>query len=172
MNLELTEEQNLLQRTVREFAESEVKPLAREIDETGAISPRKRFARRPRWVSPAWPFPESEGGAGFDHVGYAIVIEEISRVCASTGRDSLGAELTLLRSAASLRLPKNRRKNSLRRFCARRKNRLLRAHRAASGLERRGVAALAPSAKTMRTSSTARKLGSPTAAWPTLPSCT
>ena len=35
MNLDLTEEQKLLQQTVREFAEAEVKPLAREIDETG-----------------------------------------------------------------------------------------------------------------------------------------
>ena len=35
MNLELTEEQKLLQKTVREFAESEVKPLAKELDETG-----------------------------------------------------------------------------------------------------------------------------------------
>jgi len=31
------------------------------------------------------PFPESEGGAGFDHIAYTIVIEEISRCCASTG---------------------------------------------------------------------------------------
>ena len=44
MNLDLTEEQKLLQQTVREFAEAEVKPLAREIDETGHF-PRETFRK-------------------------------------------------------------------------------------------------------------------------------
>lgn len=44
MNLELSEEQKLLQQTVRDFAESEVKPLARELDETGQF-PRKNFRK-------------------------------------------------------------------------------------------------------------------------------
>ncbi|MGH9681860.1 MAG: acyl-CoA dehydrogenase [Candidatus Acidiferrales bacterium] len=84
MNLELSEEQMLLQRTVREFAESEVKPLAREIDETGEF-PRDTFRKAAELGLTAVAIPESEGGAGFDHISYSIVIEEISRVCASTG---------------------------------------------------------------------------------------
>ena len=84
MNLELNEEQKLLQRTVREFAESEVKPLAREIDETGQF-PRETFRKAAELGLTAVALPESEGGAGFDHISYSIVIEEISRVCASTG---------------------------------------------------------------------------------------
>ena len=84
MNLELTEEQALLQRTVREFAESEVKPLAKELDETGHF-PRETFKKAAELGLTGVAFPESEGGAGFDHIAYSIVIEEISRVCASTG---------------------------------------------------------------------------------------
>ncbi len=84
MNLELTEEQNLLQKTVREFAESEVRPLAKELDETGHF-PRELFQKAAELGLTGVAFPESEGGAGFDHIAYTIVIEEISRCCASTG---------------------------------------------------------------------------------------
>src|SRR5271165_7077706 len=84
MNLDLTEEQKLLQQTVRQFAEAEVKPLARELDETGHF-PRETFRKAAELGLTAVALPESEGGAGFDHVSYSIVIEEISRVCASTG---------------------------------------------------------------------------------------
>jgi butyryl-CoA dehydrogenase len=84
LNLDLNEDQKLLQRTVREFAESEVKPLAREIDETCEF-PRETFRKAAELGLTAVAFPESEGGAGFDHISYSIVIEEISRVCASTG---------------------------------------------------------------------------------------
>jgi len=84
VHLGLTEEQKLLQKTVREFAESEVKPLARHLDETGEF-PRENFRKAAELGLTAVAIPEPEGGAGFDHVSYAIVIEEISRVCASTG---------------------------------------------------------------------------------------
>ena len=84
MNLELTEEQKLLRQTVREFANSEVKPLARENDETGRF-PRETFRKAAAIGLTGVAVPEEEGGAGFDHVAYSIVIEEISRACASTG---------------------------------------------------------------------------------------
>jgi len=84
VDLELTEEQKLLQKSVREFAESEVRPLAKELDETGRF-PRELFKKAAELGLTGVAFPESEGGAGFDHVAYTIVIEEISRCCASTG---------------------------------------------------------------------------------------
>jgi len=84
VDLELTEEQKLLQRSVREFAEAEVKPLARELDETGHF-PRETFRKAAELGLSGVAFPEEYGGAGMDHVSYTIVIEEISRVCASTG---------------------------------------------------------------------------------------
>ena len=84
MDLGLNEEQKLLQRTVREFAESEVKPMAKEIDETGHF-PLKTFQKAAELGLTGVALPEQYGGAGMDHISYAIVIEEISRVCASTG---------------------------------------------------------------------------------------
>ncbi|HYK38475.1 MAG TPA: acyl-CoA dehydrogenase [Candidatus Eremiobacteraceae bacterium] len=84
MDFELTEEQLLLQKSVREFAESEVRPHARENDETGRF-PRDLFAKAAELGLTGIALPEAEGGAGFDHVSYTIVIEEISRCCASTG---------------------------------------------------------------------------------------
>jgi butyryl-CoA dehydrogenase len=84
VNLELTEEQQLLQKSVREFAEAEVKPLAKENDETGKY-PRELFQKAAELGLTGVAIPEAEGGAGMDHISYAIVIEEISRVCASTG---------------------------------------------------------------------------------------
>ena len=84
MDHELTEEQELLQKSVREFAESEVRPLAKELDETG-LFPRELFKKAAELGLTGVTFPESEGGAGFDHIAYTIVIEEISRCCASTG---------------------------------------------------------------------------------------
>jgi butyryl-CoA dehydrogenase len=84
LNLELTEEQELLQKSVREFAESEVKPQAKERDETGRF-PREIFKKAAELGLTGIAFSEAEGGAGFDHVAYTIVIEEISRCCASTG---------------------------------------------------------------------------------------
>ena len=84
MNLELSEEQQLLQKSVREFAEAEVKPLAKENDETGKF-PRGLFQKAAELGLTGVAIPEAEGGAGMDHISYAIVIEEISRVCASTG---------------------------------------------------------------------------------------
>ena len=84
MNLQLTEEQQLLQRSVREFAEAEVKPLAKEIDETGCF-PRDTFKKAAELGLTGIAMPEEHGGAGMDHICYEIVVEEISRVCASTG---------------------------------------------------------------------------------------
>ena len=83
MNLELTEEQQLLQKSVREFAEAEVKPPAKEIDETGRF-PRDTFKKAAELGLTGVALPENYGGAGMDHISYTIVIEEIARVCAST----------------------------------------------------------------------------------------
>jgi len=84
VDLQLTEDQQLLQKTVREFSEAEVKPRARELDETGHF-PRDLFAKAAELGLTGVAIPENEGGAGFDHISYSIVIEEISRCCASTG---------------------------------------------------------------------------------------
>jgi butyryl-CoA dehydrogenase len=84
LKLELNEEQELLQKSVREFAEAEVKPRAKELDDTGHF-PLDLFQKAAQLGLTAVAIPESEGGAGMDHLSYSIVIEEISRACASTG---------------------------------------------------------------------------------------
>jgi butyryl-CoA dehydrogenase len=84
VNLDLTEEQKLLQKSVREFAEQEVRPYAKELDETGRF-PREIIRKAAELGLTAVALPESCGGAGMDHISYSIMIEEISRVCASTG---------------------------------------------------------------------------------------
>jgi butyryl-CoA dehydrogenase len=84
VDFELTPEQKLLQQTVREFAAAEVRPLAKEIDETGRF-PRETFSKAAELGLTGVALPGEWGGAGFDHVSYTIVIEEISRACASSG---------------------------------------------------------------------------------------
>jgi len=84
VNFALSQEQELLRQSVREFAEAEVKPLARELDRTGRF-PRETLRKAAELGLVGVAVPEEEGGAGADHVSYSILIEEISRFCASTG---------------------------------------------------------------------------------------
>jgi butyryl-CoA dehydrogenase len=84
MEIELTEEQKLLRESVRRFAEEVVRPRAKEIDESGEF-PRAFFDQAGELGLTGVAVPEEYGGAGMDTVAYALVIEEISRVCASSG---------------------------------------------------------------------------------------
>jgi butyryl-CoA dehydrogenase len=83
-DLALTEEQELAQRTARDFAREKVLPRAHEIDEKGAI-PRELIAEMASLGFLGIYVPESYGGAGLDALSYALVTEEINRACASTG---------------------------------------------------------------------------------------
>jgi len=83
VNIELNEEQELLQRSVREFAEAEVKPVAKELDETGRF-PIEILRKAGELGLTGVCISEKYGGAGMDHICYSIVIEEIARACAST----------------------------------------------------------------------------------------
>ncbi|HNU83752.1 MAG TPA: acyl-CoA dehydrogenase family protein, partial [Thermoanaerobaculia bacterium] len=84
MRIELSEEQLLLQDTVRRFAAEVVAPRAKEIDESG-VFPREFFARAAELGLTGVAVPEQYCGAGMDVVSYCLVIEEISRACASSG---------------------------------------------------------------------------------------
>jgi butyryl-CoA dehydrogenase len=84
MEIELSDEQKLLRETVRRFAEEVVRPRAKEIDETGEF-PRAFFDQAGELGLTGVAIPEEHGGAGMDTLSYALVIEEISRVCASSG---------------------------------------------------------------------------------------
>ena len=84
MDFELTEDQALLQTTVRQFAEEVVRPRAAKIDQTGEF-PRDVFRQAGELGLAGVSVPVQYGGSGMDVVSYSIVIEEISRVCANTG---------------------------------------------------------------------------------------
>ncbi|NNF00763.1 MAG: acyl-CoA dehydrogenase [Pyrinomonadaceae bacterium] len=82
MNLELTEEQEMVRNSVREFAENEIAPLAREYDEEEKF-PRKQLEGLAELGLLGMIIPEEYGGTGFDSVSYSIALEEIARADAS-----------------------------------------------------------------------------------------
>ena len=84
MGFDLTEEQQQVKRTVREFAEAEMKPHVMEWDEAQRL-PRELFTKMGELGLMGVLFPEEYGGAGMGYVEYATVIEEIARVDGSIG---------------------------------------------------------------------------------------
>lgn len=94
MIFEHTEEQSLLRDMVRDFAESEILPSAKERDENERFDRALMFDRLADLGLTGIVFPEEYGGAGADYISYAIAVEELSRVCGSTGV-TLSAHLSL-----------------------------------------------------------------------------
>ena len=84
MDLNLTEEQKLIQEKVREFASKELEPIASKLDELGK-PPIEQFRKLGELGFLGLMVPEEYGGSKADTVSYVLVIEELSRVCASTG---------------------------------------------------------------------------------------
>ena len=84
MRIDLSEEQVLLRDTVRRFAEDVVAPRAKEIDASGEF-PIDFFRQAGELGLAGVYVPEEHGGAGMDMVAYCLAIEEISKVCASSG---------------------------------------------------------------------------------------
>jgi alkylation response protein AidB-like acyl-CoA dehydrogenase len=82
VNLEPTEEQELLRRTVREFAETRVAPVADELDRESRF-PYELVAEMAELGLMGIPIAEEYGGAGADTVSYAIAIEELTRIDSS-----------------------------------------------------------------------------------------
>lgn len=83
ISFKLTEEQELIREAVREIAEKEFAPKAAEIDKNHRF-PRENFELLAQSDLCGLTFPEEYGGAGMDHVSYAIAVEELARVCATT----------------------------------------------------------------------------------------
>jgi butyryl-CoA dehydrogenase len=84
MDFELTEEQKLVQQTARDFSTREIEPKAAELDKT-ARWPTEIVARMAELGFLGLAIPEEYGGAGLDNVSYVLVMEEVSRACASSG---------------------------------------------------------------------------------------
>ncbi|MBQ6273521.1 MAG: acyl-CoA dehydrogenase [Oscillospiraceae bacterium] len=79
----LDEEHLELQASFKEFAENEIKPLAKEIDETERF-PLESVKKMAEMGMMGLPIPEEYGGSGIDQLGYVLEIEELAKVCATT----------------------------------------------------------------------------------------
>ena len=84
MDFKLTREQAMLQKLFREFAENEVKPLAGQVDEE-EMFPAETVKKMGELGMMGIYFPKEYGGAGADVLSYAIAVEELSKVCGTTG---------------------------------------------------------------------------------------
>jgi butyryl-CoA dehydrogenase len=84
LDFNLTEEQKLFKKTIREFCEREIKPIASKIDQE-EFFPFDVYKKMGQMGLMGMTVPQDYGGAGIDRVSYMIALEEISRVCGSTG---------------------------------------------------------------------------------------
>jgi len=84
MDFSLSKKHLLMQELFRSFAENEVKPLAAEIDETEEF-PYETVVKLGKYGMMGIPFPKEYGGAGADSLSYTMCVEELSKVCATTG---------------------------------------------------------------------------------------
>lgn len=96
----LNEDQEMLRSTVRDFVNSEIKPIAAKIDEDEKI-PRELIDKLAEMGFLGMTFPEEYGGLGFGEVGYCVMQEEIARGCISTAtfigaHQSIGANVIYL----------------------------------------------------------------------------
>lgn len=94
MNFVLAEEQQMMRKMVRDYAEKEVLPTTAHRDETESFDRTVMFDKLGELGLTGLVFPEEYGGAGVDYIGYVIAVEELSRVDASTGV-TLSAHLSL-----------------------------------------------------------------------------
>lgn len=84
MDFTLSKEHEMARALFREFAEKEVKPLAQEVDENEEF-PRETVAKMAKLGFLGIPVPKEYGGQGCDPLTYAMCVEELSKVCGTTG---------------------------------------------------------------------------------------
>src|SRR5205807_5351195 len=82
LNFDLTKEQELVRRTVREFAEARIAPVAEELDREHRF-PYDLVAELAELGLMGMPVPEEYGGSGADTLSYAIAVEELTRIDSS-----------------------------------------------------------------------------------------
>ncbi len=84
MDFTLKKEHEMARTLFKEFAEKEVKPLAQEVDET-EVFPRATVDKMAKLGFLGIPVPKEYGGQGCDPLTYAMCVEELSKVCGTTG---------------------------------------------------------------------------------------
>ena len=84
MDFTLSKEHDMVRTLFKDFAEKEVKPLAQEIDEEHRF-PRETVDKMAKYGFMGIPVPKEYGGQGCDTLAYAMCVEELSKVCGTTG---------------------------------------------------------------------------------------
>ena len=84
MDFTLSKEHEMARQLFKDFAENEVKPLAQEVDENERF-PRETVEKMARYGFLGIPVPKEYGGQGADPLAYAMCVEELSKVCGTTG---------------------------------------------------------------------------------------
>ena len=84
MDFTLSKEHEMARQLFKDFAENEVKPLAQEVDET-EVFPRATVDKMAKLGFLGIPVPKEYGGQGCDPLTYAMCVEELSKVCGTTG---------------------------------------------------------------------------------------
>ena len=84
MDFTLSKEHEMARQLFKDFAENEVKPLAQEVDEEERF-PRETVEKMAKYGFLGIPVPKEFGGQGCDALTYAICVEELSKVCGTTG---------------------------------------------------------------------------------------
>jgi len=84
MDFTLSKEHEMARQLFKDFAEKEVKPLAQEVDETETF-PRETVEKMAKYGFMGIPVPKEYGGQGCDPLTYAMCVEEMSKVCGTTG---------------------------------------------------------------------------------------
>ena len=84
MDFTLDKQHEMARKLFHDFAEAEVKPLAQEIDETEEF-PAENVKKMQKLGFTGIPFPKEYGGQGCDPLTYAMCVEELSKVCGTTG---------------------------------------------------------------------------------------
>ena len=84
MDFTLSKQQQMVQKMYREFAENEVKPLAKKVD-AEEYFPKETVEKMGKLGMMGIYFPTEVGGAGGDVLSYVMAVEELSKVCGTTG---------------------------------------------------------------------------------------
>ena len=97
MDFTLSKQQQMVQKMYKEFAENEVKPLAKKVD-AEEYFPKETVEKMAKLGMMGIYFPKEVGGAGGDVLSYVMAVEEMSKVCGTTRHPGRG----MLREAAAV----------------------------------------------------------------------
>ena len=84
MDFTLSKKHEMARQLFKDFAETEVKPLAQEVDETEHF-PMDTVKKMGQYGFMGIPIPKEYGGQGCDILSYVMCVEELSKVCGTTG---------------------------------------------------------------------------------------